>query len=70
MQKEESEFSDKERANTGDIILFERKSNKFEGKVFLVRTNSVLVEISSKDAKTLGYEQPNTVVRHGKYTIV
>ncbi|MBY0122823.1 DUF2187 family protein [Bacillus sp. S/N-304-OC-R1] len=70
MQKEKSEFSDKKRANAGDIILFERKSNIYEGKVFLVRTNSVLVEISNKDAKALGYEQPNTVVRHGKYNLV
>ncbi|QED46849.1 DUF2187 family protein [Cytobacillus dafuensis] len=70
MQKEKNEFSDQKRANSGDIILFERKSNIYEGKVFLVRTNSVLVEISSKDAKTLGYEMPNTVVRHGKYSLV
>ncbi|WP_313798931.1 DUF2187 family protein [Cytobacillus sp.] len=70
MQKEKSEFSIKTRANTGDIILFERKSNIYEGRVFIVRTNSVLVKISSKDAKALGYEQPNTVVRHGKYRLV
>ncbi|MBS4192270.1 DUF2187 family protein [Bacillus sp. FJAT-49705] len=70
MQKGKSEFSDKKKADAGDIILFERKSNIYEGRVFLVRTNSVLVEISSKDAKALGYEQPNTVVRHGKYILV
>ncbi|WNS75062.1 DUF2187 family protein [Bacillus sp. DTU_2020_1000418_1_SI_GHA_SEK_038] len=70
MHEKKSEFSDKKRANAGDIILFERKSNRYEGKVFLVRANSVLVEISSKDAKALGYEMPNTVVQHGKYSLV
>ncbi|MEH7125069.1 DUF2187 family protein [Bacillus sp. JJ1773] len=70
MQKEKSEFSGKKRAIAGDAILFERRSNTYKGRVFLVRTNSVLVEISSKDAKALGYEMPNTVVRHGKYILV
>ncbi|MUK89693.1 DUF2187 domain-containing protein [Ornithinibacillus sp. L9] len=58
-----------ERAGVGDVILFDRKDNLCEGKVFLVRDNSVLVEISKEAAKILGYEMPNTVVRHGNYKI-
>ena len=69
MQKEKNVFLHKKKANTGDVILFERNNNTFEGTVFHVRTNSVLVEISNKDAKILGYEQPNTVIGHGKYSI-
>ncbi|WP_077214908.1 DUF2187 family protein [Bacillus dakarensis] len=59
-----------QKANTGGRILFERNNNLYEGKVYHVRTSSVLVEISNTDAKNLGYEQPNTVVRHGNYSIV
>jgi len=69
MQKEKRVLSDRKIASTGDMILFERKNNTYEGTVFLVRINSVLVEISEKDAKSLGYQQPNTVVGHGKYII-
>ncbi|SES87635.1 hypothetical protein SAMN05216389_10313 [Oceanobacillus limi] len=61
--------SGKTTANIGDVILFDRKDNLYEGTVFLVRDNSVLVEISKESAKVLGYEMPNTVVRHGNYTI-
>lgn len=70
MQKEIKGLSNIKTANTGDIILFERNSSTYEGKVFNVRINSVLVEISNTDAQTLGYEQPNTVVRHGNYRVV
>lgn len=69
MQKEKQVFFNRKKANTGDVILFERKNQMYKGVVFLVRTKSVLVEISNKDAKSLGYEQPNTVVGHGKYCI-
>lgn len=69
MRNEKKVFFNRKKANKGDVILFERNNNTYEGTVFLVRTNSVLVEISNQDAKTLGYEQPNTVVGHGKYTI-
>lgn len=69
MQKEKKAFLNRKKANTGDVILFERNNNTYEGIVFLVRPNSVLVKISSKAATTLGYEQPNTVVRHGKYSV-
>lgn len=69
MQKEKQVFFNRKKANTGDVILFERKNQMYKGVVFLVRTKSVLVEISNKDAESLGYEQPNTVVGHGKYCI-
>ena len=69
MQKERRVFSNRKKANTEDVVLFERRNNMFEGTVFLVRTNSVLVEISDESAKMLGYEQPNTVVRHGNYIV-
>lgn len=69
MLKEKPVFLNRKKAKTGDVILFERNNNTYEGTVFLVRTKSVLVEISNKDAETLGYEQPNTVVGHGKYYI-
>ena len=69
MQKEKNVFLNRIKANRGDVILFERNNNTYEGTVFLVRSNRVLVEISHTDAKILGYEQPNTVVGHGKYNI-
>lgn len=69
MKKQKTALLNRQKANEGDVILFERNANTYEGIVFHVRTNSVLVEISSKDAKTLGYEQPNTVVGHGNYVV-
>ena len=59
-----------ETANVGDVVLFDRRNGQYEGKVFQVRENSVLVELSRDAAKILGYEMPNTVVRHGKYSII
>lgn len=69
MENTKSGSSSKSRAKIGDIILFTRKHNNYEGKVFTVRDTSVLVEISKESAKSLGYEMPNTVVRHGNYII-
>lgn len=69
MENTKKAVSNKKKAKIGDIILFNRKDNNYEGKVFIVRDNSVLVEISKESAKTLGYEMPNTVVRHGNYII-
>ncbi|WP_257988600.1 YkvS family protein [Bacillus sp. V33-4] len=58
------------KAKKGDTILFERKDTSCEGEVFLVRENSVLVEISREAARIFGYETPNTVVGHGNYMII
>lgn len=69
MENTKKALSSKKKAKIGDIILFNRKNSNFEGKVFIVRDNSVLVEISKESAKKLGYEMPNTVVRHGNYII-
>jgi uncharacterized protein YkvS len=57
-------------ASIGDIVLFDRRNQQHQGKVFQVRENSVLVELTKEAAKILGYEMPNTVVRHGKYSII
>ena len=57
-------------ASVGDVILFERNDQPYKGTVYLLRENSVLVKISKGAAEDLGYEQPNTVVRHGKYIII
>lgn len=57
-------------ASIGDIVLFDRRNQQLKGKVFQVRENSVLVELSKDAAQFLGYEMPNTVVRHGKYSII
>ncbi|MFS0673169.1 DUF2187 family protein [Ornithinibacillus sp. 179-J 7C1 HS] len=59
-----------ETASIGDTVLFDRRNGQYEGKVFQVRENSVLVELSKDAAKILGYEMPNTVVRHGRYSII
>lgn len=69
MQSEENVFSNHNLASVGDVILFERNNHTYQGTVFLVRDNSVLVEISTQAAQILGYERPNTVVGHGKYTV-
>lgn len=69
MQKENMVFSNGIIANEGDVILFKRKEKTYKGKVFFVRNNSVLVEISNEAAESLGYEQPNTVVGHGNYIV-
>lgn len=57
-------------ASKGDSILFSRRGNEIEGKVFLVRDNSVLVDISSTDAFLLGLESSKTVVAHKNYKIL
>ncbi|WP_156291942.1 DUF2187 family protein [Oceanobacillus salinisoli] len=70
MEKSNHNSIKKNKASIGDKVIFDRKNNQYEGKVFQVRDASVLVEISKESAKTLGYELPNTVVRHGNYMIM
>lgn len=70
MQTEHKLLSMNREARVGDVILFERNDQSYEGTVFLVRENSVLVDISKAASKELGYEKPNTVVGHGKYLII
>ncbi|WP_156291259.1 DUF2187 family protein [Oceanobacillus salinisoli] len=70
MKKAKNNLSLKNNVSVGDKVVFDRKNNQYEGKVFQVRDNSVLVEISKESARTLGYELPNTVVRHGNYMIM
>jgi len=59
----------KNKADKGDVILFERKSSLYHGTVYHVREQSVVVEISSDAAEHLGYPRANTVVGHGNYLI-
>lgn len=59
----------RKKARIGDVIFFNRRGKKYEGKVFLVKPETVIVEISNEAARMLGYERPNTVVRHGNYSI-
>lgn len=70
MKTEHTLLSMNSEASVGDVILFERNGQSYEGTVFLVRENSVLVDISKAAAEELGYEKPNTVVGHGKYLII
>jgi uncharacterized protein YkvS len=61
--------SNNKKARQGDLVSFERRDSVFEGEVFLIKENSVLVNISKESAQILGYETTNTVVRHGNYSI-
>lgn len=70
MTKEKSILAMTREADIGDVILFERNEQAYEGTVYLVRENSVIVDISEEAAEELGYPRPNTVVRHGKYVVL
>lgn len=58
------------KAKIGDVILFFRKGMNVKGKVKIIRNNSVIVDISEKDALELGYETNQTVVGHNNYSII
>jgi uncharacterized protein YkvS len=58
------------KAKVGDTILFERKNNNWRGTVFLVRDNSVLVQISEQTAMYLNYQTASTVVSHEHYDVI
>lgn len=60
----------KKQASVGDTIVFERKDMHFEGIVYLIRENSVLVDISKEAANLLDYETNRTVVAHGNYGVI
>jgi uncharacterized protein YkvS len=54
----------------GDAVRFIRKGKTFVGKVITIRENSVIVEVSPKMGKQLGYDNNLTVVSHRNYFIV
>ncbi|WP_066297823.1 DUF2187 family protein [Bacillus sp. FJAT-29937] len=57
------------KADIGDHVTFNRKDCKMTGIVYLVRDNSVLVEISQKDRELLNLETNKTIVAHKNYTV-
>ncbi|MFT9494382.1 MULTISPECIES: DUF2187 family protein [Bacillota] len=57
------------KANLGDLISFERRDIQLEGRVEIIRDNSMIVEISREAALQLGYENNKTVVKHNHYII-
>lgn len=69
MAKENRLLVLKNKADKGDVILFERKKSLYHGTVYHVREQSVLVEISYEAAEQLGYPRANTVVGHGNYLV-
>lgn len=69
MSKEIGLLVTKNKADKGDVILFERKQRLYHGTVYHVREQSVVVEISSDAAEYLGYPRANTVVGHGNYLV-
>jgi uncharacterized protein YkvS len=56
----------RKKANVGDQIQFFRRGILMSGMVYVVRDNSVCVEISRYDATRSDLENNTTVVAHGK----
>lgn len=69
MPKEIGLVVKKNKAEKGDVILFERKERLYQGTVYHVRDQSVVVEISTDAAEFLGYPRENTIVGHGNYLV-
>ena len=65
--KEISEFVQARKIR--EKITFVRKNVKVEGKIFKILENSVIVEISKKDAKRIGAFSTLTVVGHKNYEV-
>jgi len=51
-------------------ISFVRNDHEVNGTIFKILENSVIVEISSKDAEIIGAASNLTVVSHKNYSIV
>ncbi|AMQ08174.1 MULTISPECIES: DUF2187 family protein [Sporosarcina] len=51
-------------------ISFVRNEHEVNGTIFKILENSVIVEISSKDAELIGAASNLTVVSHKNYSIV
>lgn len=60
---------DKQIAREGSLISFQRNGFNIFGEVVKVKEDSVLVSISSADAKRLNIETPITVVSHKHYQL-
>lgn len=57
------------KAKVGEIITFSRGEQEFTGRVSIINSNSVIVEISKHDAKVLNYDTNYTVVNHRRYKV-
>ncbi|WP_203247445.1 DUF2187 family protein [Sporosarcina beigongshangi] len=51
-------------------ISFVRNDHEVNGTIFKILENSVIVEISSKDAELIGAASNLTVVAHKNYSVV
>ncbi|CAI9395549.1 hypothetical protein BACSP_04144 [Bacillus sp. T2.9-1] len=58
------------KAAVNDHISFSRGKREVFGIVTSVKENSVIVELSSEDAKYFQYESNLTVVNHKNYLII
>ena len=69
--RREKEVSDFVAARKIDeAISFVRNDHEVNGTIFKILENSVIVEISSKDAELIGAASNLTVVSHKNYSIV
>ncbi len=69
--RREKEVSDFVAARKIDeAISFFRNEHEVNGTIFKILENSVIVEISSKDAELIGAASNLTVVSHKNYSIV
>ncbi|MCM3619641.1 YkvS family protein [Sutcliffiella horikoshii] len=57
------------KAKLGELVTFSRGDQEFNGRVSIINPNSVIVEISKEDARTLDYETNYTVVNHRRYRV-
>ncbi|MBO0586691.1 MULTISPECIES: DUF2187 family protein [unclassified Sporosarcina] len=67
-EKEVSDFVAARRID--EEISFVRNEHEVNGTIFKILENSVIVEISSKDAELIGAASNLTVVSHKNYSIV
>jgi len=67
-EKEVSDFVAARRID--EEISFVRNEHEVNGTIFKILENSVIVEITSKDAELIGAASNLTVVSHKNYSIV
>ena len=69
--RREKEISDFVAARKIDEeISFVRNDHEVSGTIFKILENSVIVEISSKDAERIGAASNLTVVSHKNYSVI
>ncbi|MER2088691.1 DUF2187 family protein [Sporosarcina sp. JAI121] len=67
-EKEVSDFVAARRID--EQISFVRNDHEVNGTIFKILENSVIVEITSKDAELIGAASNLTVVSHKNYSII